>query len=397
MPLYQRIVLTAGISILTNKRDNIEKHYPAFFSQTERMKEKQEQIIDSMIDLLKKEIFDGPFDEQSSAEIAMIAALQNQNKLHKHPVITILHTDTVNGVIAGRIIQDMLKKHFSAHVSLKRIFDVDVNNRNALSKSLGYFLGEVSQELLKGEPSSTCFAPIGGYKVMTSLGYLVGAFHRYPTAYLHEGSNMIHQIPPVHIQVNEDFIEEHHPFLRKMLKETIVEMKDLTAEEQKLVEKETTFFTVEEDLVELNPFGQFLCNQSKFAHYFQPKVSIDRDVFQAVEKKLPAYTDFVMAEIHDLIIKHQDFFAENEGVLFHEKAFKVLNASNLNCHLFKGTNHPHVFRAIWHYDGKEDRYYIGKIWFDHQDYERQAAASLKAFDIEKIDWEDITERVYPVV
>lgn len=206
------------------------------------MTEENEQHIDNMIELMKKEIFNNPFHEQLSAEIAMISALQKQIKLHKNPVITIFHTDTVKGVVAATIIQDLLKKQFAAHVSLKKIIDVDVNNRHALSKSLGYFLGEVGQELLKGEPSSTCFAPIGGYKVMTSLGYLVGAFHRYPTAYLHEGLTVTHQIPPVHIQVNEDFIEVHHPFLRKMLKETIVEMKDVTSEERKLVRRRNDLF-----------------------------------------------------------------------------------------------------------------------------------------------------------
>lgn len=393
--MYQRIVITAGISLLTNRRKKIEEFYPEFFTQSNRITEENEQIIDEFIHFIRRDIYQEPFHEKLSAEISMITALKNQNKLHKHPEIIIFYTDTIQGVIAATILAEIIEKQFSAKVSLKKIIYVDVTNRHLLTKSLGYFLSDVSNELLGGVPSSTCFAPIGGYKIFTSLGYLVGAFLHYPTAYLHEGSFVLHLIPPVKIQIDETFIEKHHRFLRKMLRETIVEVSELTEEERHIIEKEPTFFTVEEDLVELNPFGQFLCNQKKFAHYFQPKVSMEQSVSQEIEKKYQSYKDNTLKEIYNLIVKHRDFFVDYEGVLFHEKSFSSLRGKELRAHLFKGGNHP-VFRAIWQYDEKEDRYYIGKIWFDHDVYERQAEQYLRAFNCKKMTWVDITKQVYSI-
>lgn len=391
--MYQRIVLTAGISILTNKREQIEAYYPDFFSQDEKIIKENEREIEEIISFLKHEIYKEPFDDRLSAEISMIATLERQHKLHKNPVIIIFHTDTMKGIISATIIKDILEKQCSAIIRLKKIYDVDVENRVKLSKSLGYFLSKVSEELLEGNPYFTCFAPIGGYKVFTSLGYLVGAFHRYPTAYLHEHSTVLHEIPPVQIQVNEDFIEDNRQFLRKMLREDIVEMKDLSEIEKKIIEKEPTFFTVEEDLVELNPFGRFLCSQAKFSHYFQPSVSIDRAVLRWIQTKYQSFFQHVLAEIHDLMIKHRDFPTEYRSFLYHESDFTQLNSKKLDCHLFKGGNKP-VFRAIWHYDKKEDHYYIGKIWFDHDEYERQAVSYVQSFDRKQINWENITSIVY---
>lgn len=391
--MYQRIVLTAGISLLTNKRKEIEEKFPHFFTQPDRITKENEDDIVEMTKTIKNMIVEEPFHKFLSAEISMISALDAQDKLHNKPVITIFHTDTVKGVIAAEIIKELLERQFLAYVHLRKIVNVDMKNRRSLSKSLGYFLSGVSDALLEGVPSTTCFAPIGGFKIWAFLGYLVGAFHGYPTAYLHENSTVLHEIPPVHIQVNESFIEEYHPFLRKIMKEEILQMEELTESEKNLIVQEPTLFTIEEDLVELNPFARFLCNQSKFSHYFQSSVSIDQSVLQWLEKKYPSNMRYVMREINDLIVKHRDFLLEEEGVLFHEKAYIGLNKGELDCHLFKGGNNP-VFRAIWHYDPMEDHYYIGQIWINHMVYERQVVSFLQSFDLKNTVWEDITDKVY---
>src|SRR5690625_1366283 len=98
---------------------------------------------------------------------------------------------------------------------MRKIYELDVDNRSLLNRALGKYLSDVSSALQEGEPRTTCFAPIGGYKVMTSLGYLAGALHNFPTAYLHEGSTVIHEIPAVNIEVNESFIIDNHTLLKK--------------------------------------------------------------------------------------------------------------------------------------------------------------------------------------
>lgn len=394
--MYHRIVLTAGISLLMNKRNDLEANFPNLFSLDQRKTNEYESFMEEVTDyFFQKFISEAPFDEQLCAEISMIAALKKQNKLHNNPVIQIFHTDTVTGIIAANIMKEVLETEFSAKVNLKKIIYVDVENRVAFTKSLGYFLSEVSEELSKGEPNSTCFAPIGGYKVFTSLGYLVGSFHQHPTAYLHERFSVLHEIPPVRIQVNDEFIERNHLFLRKMMKDGIVELESLSPTEKAIIREEPMFFTVEEELVELNPFGRFLCSQDKFAHYFQPNVSIDQTVFDWIKTKYSSNLPVVKDEINSFIIKHRDFPIENRSILFHESDFVPLKGKRLQCHLYKGGNYP-VFRALWHYDETEDHYYIGKIWFNHADYERQIVSYAQAFHKDKIRWKNITDFVFNI-
>lgn len=83
-------------------------------------------------------------------------------------------------------------------------------------------------------------------------------------------------------------------------------------------------------------------------------------------------------------------------MLFHEKNFKGLNGFDLKGHLFKGGNNP-VFRAIWTYNEESNHYDIGKIWFDHNEYEREAVSYLKSYDVEKANWKNITNRVYQLM
>lgn len=391
--MYHRIVLTSGISLLMNLKKIICEKYPNFFKQSEQINEESVEFIDQMVTFLIEEIDKEPLNPKLSAEISMIEALKNQNKLHQKPIITIFYTDTLKGSIAAQVNKYVFEKNYSAYVKLEKIIHVDVSNRVALSKAIGHFLSGVSNALLEGNPTHTCFAPIGGYKIFTSMGYLVGALHHYPTAYLHEGSSVLHEIPPINIKINESFIEENHQIFRKLIREEIVELKSLSPAERKLIIEEPTFFMIEDDLVALNPFGNYICNQSKFAHFFQSRVLIDASVLQWINKDYKVKRSFVMKQIYDLVIQHRDFITESRHLLFHESSFKSLNDKEIHCHLYKGST-KEVFRSIWSYDHEKEQYYIGKIWFDHDKYERQAAFYIESFDINNTKWVDITHEVF---
>lgn len=390
MKLFHTIVLTAGISVIMNNLSNINEKFPEFKDTDDKITEDKQVLMDDMVKFLTDEVLAGPIARNFGAEVSTMGALKKQDRLHNNPKITIFHTDTLRGNIAALTVRNVIEKHYSAYVSLKKIRDVNVNDRPALSSSLGEYLSEVSSELLKGEPSSTCFAPIGGFKVMTSLGYLVGAFHNFPTVYLHEGSSVLHFIPPVKIQIDEDFIVENHRFIRKLLIEEVVKYDSLSLDEKNLIEREPTFFTVYDGFADLNPFGQFICRQEKFKHYFTTPVSIDESILQWIKRKYPSELSFAYSEINKLIKLHSNDPIKNKGVLYHEVTFKTGDKGKY-CHLFKGQSKPKVFRALWHYNEKEGRYYNGKIWFDHDVYEREATSYLEDFNIEKTKWIDISK------
>lgn len=390
--MYQDIVIISGISLVNNYRTIIKKEFQVFFEEDETLNDEKEMYSDKVIDYLKEYFKMENVDANVSAEVSIVHTLQRQNRLIKSPHITLFYTDTFKGRTSGLLNQWLLENNFGAFVKLKEIYDVDVNNRVVLNRALGKYLSDVGESLQEGHPNSTCFAPLGGYKVLTSLGYLVGALHGYPTAYLHERSTILHEIPAVHIDIDESFIVDNHKILKKFLRGDYFTFNELNEEERSLVRKQPTFFEHDEGLVALNPFGRFLCNQNKFHTYFKSHVKMDRSLKKMIDQRFNGSWSNVYIEINRLIYQHVSANEKYRGTLYHERSFKQLKEIELTYHLFKGRNEP-MFRAIWTYHQKEDCYYIAHIWFNHEKYERQAVEAIMRAEHQK-DWIDLTHDLY---
>ena len=78
-----------------------------------------------------------------------------------------------------------------------------MTNRVKLNRSLGDFMSLVNKHLHGEHKSYVCFAPIGGYKIFSSLGYIVASFNDLPTAYLHEDKQILHEIPPIPVKYDD--------------------------------------------------------------------------------------------------------------------------------------------------------------------------------------------------
>lgn len=392
--MFQRIVLTSGVSLLFNNRDDIESKFPSFFKTPEPLTEATTALSDDVILFLTDHLASMTEEQLRwvSAEVSMVSTLQNSEEMSKHPHVTLFYTDTFKGRTAGFVNKILLEKFYGATVKVRKIYELDVNNRSLLNRALGKYLSDVSASLREGEPRTTCFAPIGGYKVMTSLGYLVGTLHNFPTAYIHEGSTVIHEIPTVNIEVDESFIRKHHRIFKKFFYGDCFEYDSLSKEEQKLINEQSMMFDQVEGLVELNPFGRFLCDQDKYYKYFKANVYLDRSIKDMIDRRYPSYWKDVYYEIKQLMYQHNNNQADYRSTLYHESDFSSLNEKKLDFHLFKGSNHP-VFRAIWKYDEAKDCYLIAHIWFDHEDYERQAPRQIKEAQ-NKNNWVNITEQLY---
>lgn len=391
--MYQRIVMTSGISLLNNYRLVIKEGFPDFFTEDEALCKDKKMLSGEVYNYIKKYLSKtDKLDVDASAEVSMVNILQRQDCLVESPIITLFYTDTFKGRTSALLNQWLLENYLGAHVKLKEIYDVDVNDRVVLNRALGIYLSDVGESLQEGEPNSTCFAPIGGYKVLTSLGYLVGALHGYPTAYLHERSTILHKIPAVHIDIDESFIEEHHKIFKKFFRGDYFVFNELNEVERALVKKQPTFFEHEEGLVALNPFGRFLCNQNKFYSYFKPHVKMAHSIKEMIDQRFSGYWTDVYAEINRLINQHSSANDKYRGTLYHERSFNDLNEEELTYHLFKGHNQP-VFRAVWKYNQSKDCYYIAHIWFNHEKYERQLVAVIKNAKNQR-NWIDLTHDLY---
>src|SRR5690625_2256396 len=392
--MYQRIIITSGVSLILNNCSFIKVQFQSFFETPDLLTDKSLKISDEVIKYLVTHLKQISNNELRSkcAEISMVSTLQNRSQLSNNPYVTLFYTDTFKGRIAGFVIKSLLEKRYGATVKLRKVYELDVNNRPLLNRSLGKYLSDVSDELREGEPRTTCFAPIGGYKVMTSLGYLVGAIHKYPSSYLHEGSSVIHEIPAVNVEVDESFIIDNHNLLKKFFVGDYFSYDKLSAYEKDLVNNHTVYFEQEEGLVALNPFGRFLCDQGKYYKYFKSKVFLERSIKEMIDRRYANYWKDVYHEIKQLMYQHSNHQADYRSTLYHESDFSQLNKKKLTYHLFKGGNHP-IFRAVWKYDETEDRYLIFHIWFDHDEYERQAVDTMNKIP-NTVHWMNITDQLY---
>lgn len=329
--------------------------------------------------------------EQVSAEYSMLHALKRLGKLEPSPVVTLFHTDTLGGVASAQLLKRVMEQDFSAQVRLCPV-RIDVDDRVVLNRLLGDYMYQLSKELQSGDPSGTCFAPIGGYKVMTSFGYLVGSFHGYPTAYLHEDSqHMLHIIPPVPIDINPAFFREHAPFIRRLMVEGLLEYESLTWEERLLVESHASLFTVEEGTVYLNPFGSFLFAREQYQAELKTKVYVSEAV-QRVLDAHPSQRQFVCQQIRVLMGYVKGSEVEKRGELFHERDFAQLKGKNFPYHLYKGASNGGLFRATWRYDQKQDQLFINYVWLA-KPYEHEVLRG-KGLAQEEGAFFDVTEQVY---
>jgi putative CRISPR-associated protein (TIGR02619 family) len=312
--------------------------------------------------------------------------LRKKGKLAERPVIVLIVTRTVGGKIVESILADLLERHFEATVRVMYV-DIDVRDPKVMSATLGEYMSKVSYALSQGEPSSTCFAPIGGYKVMTSLGYIVGSFLNYPTAYLHEDHQVLHEIPPIPIHIREDFVQQNLDLLRKCQRD-VLEVKELSYHEKQCIERYPSLFYQEDGLVCLSAFGQFLLEQEKYKHLFSTKYFVSKQVLEMI-KCDQHQSLFIFQQMKELVkkLKYQEGRWDE---LQHEKEFVAISPKRVKYHLYKGaSNGQTVFRLAYRYDQQEDILYANYLWLDHNRYEREVPQGKGIYE-DKSEFFDIT-------
>jgi len=332
-------------------------------------------------------------EQNISAEYSMLYSLKQNGRIIDAPEIIIMHTDSFGGRAAAYLNKEILEKEFSATVKLEEIKELDVTNRVKLNRSLGDFMSLVNKHLHGQYKSSVCFAPIGGYKIFSSLGYIVASFNDLPTAYLHEDKQILHEIPPIPVKYDDTFIEKNSEFLRKLYISGILEQQDLEYNQLELIKDNSHFFETVDNMISINPFGLFICNQDKFKHIFGIRVFISQEAIRIFDK-YPSATSFVYQQLLDLTRKIESEVSDSD--LYHEREFKELRNKNLDFHIYKGaSNGIHAFRASWKYDGQKRKLKINNIWLDHDVYEREAFSG-KGLERDFGGYTEISREVYKV-
>lgn len=316
-------------------------------------------------------------ERRISAEYSALHALD----LADGARVVLLHSDTVAGALAAHLVADLIAERTTCHVQLISITDLDPDRPRGVRAAIADFVRKLSDALIQGEPRTTAFAPIGGFKVMTALGYLVGAYHGYPSVYLHEGKQLVHRVPPVRIRVDEDELRPVADLVRRA--RTGVEVTD--AAEQRAIDDLPWLFERDGDIVYLNAFGELLRVDERYLPILGARVWI------AERRAIRDHEAMFRREVRDLLKElarpheHRGTLSHGESFQHHGTAFKVYRGAR---------NGTVTFTAAYAYDEAKERLDIRKVWFDHDRYERDVdkGVGLGAYDG---SWTDVSDVVWP--
>ena len=394
---YSHIVMTAGISLFArfNRYGAWTREQEIFrFERTNPLPpDGPEETEAGALERWKEAIRHHPLDlhadepENVSAEYSLVNALDKERRLGSRPQVTLLHTDTLGGRAAALLVQRLIEKDFACTVELLEIADVDVSSRDLLRRSLGAFMNAVARTLDGCDPSYTCFAPIGGYKVMTSLGYLAGAWQGFPTAYLHEDQQTLHEIPPVPIRIDPRELKAIAPLMRRVGDGEALSA--LSRDEQDAAAvSHAWLFERADDLVAVNAIGRFLMSLPEHALLFGTLVWVAAQV-----QALASHADtrrFVCQQLRELTGK---LSVASPGA----GSGRDLQHEWFRCpdgwHLYKGArNGQVVFRIAYSYDGETLR--VAHLWTDHDRYERKGEQTCAGLSVDDAGWSDWSAEVH---
>lgn len=392
--MYQRVVMTCGLSLLTREQNvfSVKSNlldFP-FENIPNHISELKEGDTKKIHDWVKQARFlfheakEKPND--ISAEYSMLYTLKKQRKLADQPEVVLILTDTPGGQMVEKVLTPLLEEHFNA--SVQTLFqDMDITNQQSIHAKLAEFMNLIAEALTYGEPGTTCFAPIGGYKVLTSVGYIVGSYFKFPTAYLHEDQQVLIEIPPLPIDIDETIVEENLPLIRQ-LKTDFYPFHDLEPSEQRFIQQYPSLFTIEEGLASLSSFGSFIFDQQKYTHLFSARYKVSKQVKQMIEKN-KHHKLFVLNQMKQLVKKLVSGEMADED-LRHEKQFDTIEQSKVQYYLYKGSSYGQmVFRLCYKFDFSKNVLYANYLWIDHNRYEREAREGKGLYESQS-DFEDIT-------
>jgi putative CRISPR-associated protein (TIGR02619 family) len=393
--MYHTVVMTCGISLIQGKsyfsvtRDGQFKGllpYRELQKSITELTADLEVQIENYIEKARKYLRDvSEHRESICAEYSMINALKRQKKLTKDVKVTLIFTNTIGGFVCEQLLRLIFEKE-GIHVNVQYI-DMTVANEKDLKNQSATYLKRLGDALAQGDPDTTCFAPIGGYKILTALGYLVGSFLHYPMVYLHENTQILVEIPPMPLGIDEDFINNHFALLRKC-QHDYVDFDELSHFEKQVVDKYPALFSREEGFISLSAFGVFLFERKNYAYIFQTNFLLSEQVERFIRQNRHQ-SIFIFGQLYELVKKLESGL--NIDDLRHESEFERLDSKKLLFNLYKGSsNGRDIFRCTYKYDPIKKHLYINYLWLDHKKYELEVVKGIGLYTSEKnfIDYTD---------
>jgi putative CRISPR-associated protein (TIGR02619 family) len=320
-----------------------------------------------------------------SAEYSMLNALRANAQLIADPQLQLLHTETLDARCIAALNERLLKRSFGATVTHHEVPELDATKPASLRAALGEYMRLLAKELESGTPDSLCFAPIGGYKIMTSYAFLVGALLGYPSYYLHEGAQQLFELPAPPLELDSAALREIAPLLMRIA--GAAPWSELAAREQRQLEASPWLFERDDELVAANPFAHFLMRWERTASEFRPELRL-----APLAQRIASTNAATRENIQRALRKLQDW-SQCEALgerlpsdLHHEAEFR--DWPHPDHALFKeSSNGVLPIRILYRYVAQKHRLEIPRIWIEHDSYLREYANAIPNFDPET--WHDL--------
>lgn len=382
MAVFQRVVFTAGTSAINPTNLGKPLHDRGILVRKGFTSVIAEGVAPEALEEAVRALDYGRWEadpDKVSAEFSALFSLFRQHKLAERPTISLIATKTPEGALSARVVAGAMEAAFDAKVKTTLV-DLDISRVDEVAAKVGLFMAKVAEALEEGEPSSTAFFPLGGYKFMTTTGYLAGAFLGYPTLYLHEDKqDVLHTVPAIPLAISEETLRAHADWLWRA--GNGVARAELSAHDLGLVAAAPWLYEVADDLVGASGFANFL--KARHPHILGTQIHLHREAAKhAQELNL---TDFALQQLGNLV-NHLER-ASGHADLKHE--WWALPAG---WHFYKGaSNGQNVFRALYRVRARTLE--IRQMWFQHKgddNYERpqpeDVSKQLRDDERCEVDW-----------
>lgn len=384
---YSRIVVTCGVSALGGanvlRKWAEDKGLLRFWPPSYNPEPPEGLDVPAALKAIQQKManpraFDGIVTDAKrvSAEYSALQALRNERRITERPTVVLIHTDSLGGNAVSMLLDKLISRDFDAVVECIAC-SINVNDRNQLRDNLGDFMQKVASALKDYDKHATCFAPLGGYKVMTSLGYLAGAYLGFPTLYTHEDNQLIHEIPAIPVRVPTETLQRLAPLMAKV--GNGAELSTMSQQERDDVNEYSWLFEHAEGLVCVNAFGLFLMQDNP--SLFGTKLMVSKDVDR--EFRSDGRRGFILQQLGVLAAKLTSGSAE--GDLQHEREWNVEPFDDW--HLYKGaSNGQQVMRAIYRLDSSKNTLVVRHVWTSH-DYVEEFETKWNSPLDETVEWQ----------
>lgn len=279
-----KVITTVGTSIFENylkksANENVKRHIEAlkdrFPSDRESESSRIKLIVANIQEFIDKKIKDGKQTE-ISAEIKSLVKLQDLLK-GKEIEVYLLCSDTLLGVIAGEILESVLKDKLNFKVNERKIIkDLQIWDGKKFRDGLGKLITEI-YNIAQGYWDNVIINITGGFKATVPYLTILAQINQCPIYYIFEDTDALIKIPYIPLDIKWKIFEDHYELFYKLERERIIELK----EDYKRVPEDVLSLLEEADnYYELNPLGIALWEKYKQKYSL---FSVSEEVLKYIE------------------------------------------------------------------------------------------------------------------